>query len=433
MFKKFAMLISFLLFFASKAEKFRGIEEYKLSNGLTVVIINTDKSNLLLVLLCVAAGSTDEIDRRGVANVLSGLFLEKLRSSLGTDYPQYGAECNSFTGYDQSVYYFSGKSENMEGFIKILGTVFSNFSFSSEELEGCKRGVHQKISEDQQVDRNQERCEARKSLWWHSNYGAPITGSRHDVNSITVENVESFFGNSYANCRATIIISGCNVDKKLVQEWILKYFSKPNVVSPINRLIEPNHHGATVQISKYSSQVSVPIVEMYWKIPCYRKEKEKAMATEIFLNHVDEVLLHRMIEGQKVAVSISFRYSFWNYEYGDFCIAVTFKNSEDVNRGITALLTELKYIAAEGLSESDFNKARKKLCDSVDIFNANTDVVTVVDSVAKKMGAGYMLDDIKFHRENVSKYGNLPEVNLQVNEIFRKDPCVISIIKPLGK
>jgi predicted Zn-dependent peptidase len=299
-------------------------------------------------------------------------------------------------------------------------------------MDGCKRIIEKQILEDRQTDKNFIRHESRKSLYWHSRYGTSIYGSENDLKLISEEDIMHFKNRNYINGRATIIIAG-KVDKKTAMEEIEKHFKKPEAPEePINRLQEPPHHESSVELVKYSSQVSVPVAEMYWRIPNYRNQKEKALAAEIFINCLDEILQKNLMTNRKIVTSVSFTYSFWNYDYGDFCITVTAKNSDDINEVIRAVLTEVKYAASEGITEAQAKKGAKKLATSANVFRYDTDVLDWVNWVSKKIGSCVDFDFLRSYCDFVNKF-DLKEVNTQAKEIFKNDPCVISVLRPETK
>ncbi|MDR1333930.1 MAG: insulinase family protein [Holosporaceae bacterium] len=416
-----------LLFFSNvNADKYRGASLQKLGNGQKVLFVDTTKSDSILVMLCISSGSTDEIETRGVANLLGHICLKKLKEDVRRDSNQYGSESNSYVGYDQSIYYLYGKAENLEGFIKNLSAIFSDFTFSIDDLNGEKKIIEQQIAEDQQVDKNCVRNEVRKSLYWHSNYGMPITGSLDDLKLISENDVLAFKKKHYTKDRATLIIAG-NVDKKNTLELIERHFGKDKTTSVMNRLQEPPHHGSTVRITKHSAQVNVPIVELYWRIPNYRDQKDKAKAVEIFVNYLDEAFQKNL--NQKIISSVAFRYSFWNYSYGDFCLTITAKNSSDVEEVIATVLAEIKYIASEKITEEQAKRAAKKLADSANMFRIDIDTLDFVDWVSKKIGACYDFNFLKSYSDFANKF-NVNEIAEEAKAIFKSDPCVISIIKP---
>jgi len=420
MFKVFVFLSA--LFFSCNADKYRGVSCKKLDNGISVIFIDTVPADSLLVMLCISSGSTDEIQKTGIANLLKQICEKKLKERSLNKF-----ECDSYVGYDQSAYYFYGKSSELSNILKNLGAVISDISFLERDLTSCKKIVEKKILDERQIDKNIIRSEARKCLYWHSNYGNRTLGNINDLQSISETDLAIFKNNNYTTDRMTLIIAG-NVNKKLAQEEILKLFHKSQ--SSICRLEEPPHHGSVTKIIKNSPQVSVPIVEMYWKIPNYRTQKREALAAEIFINHLDEALQKSLIDTQKIITSMSFNYSFWNYDYGDFCITFTTKNSGSVDDVITAVLAEIKSIVSDEISESQAKKAAKKLSTASNVFRYDVDVVNLVDWLSKRVAFCDDFEFLKTFSDFVNKF-DLKEINTQSKEIFKNDPIVISIMKPI--
>jgi zinc protease len=264
-------------------------------------------------------------------------------------------------------------------------------------------------------------------LYWHSNYGSEISGNEDGLNTISEKDVADFKNKNYSNNRATLIIVG-NVDKESALKEIAQHFGSKKEESKIDRLQEPPHHDSTVRISKYSSQVDAPIMELYWRIPNYRNEKDKALATEIFINHLDGTLQRRLIE-QRIASSVTFSYSLWNYDEGDLCISIALRNSDDIENAIMAVTSEIKLIASEGLTIEQTKKATQKLTKSADVFRPDTDVFDFIDWTAQKVGSCHDFDFLKSYCDFANKF-DLDKVNARAKAIFKKDPSVIAIIRP---
>jgi predicted Zn-dependent peptidase len=428
----FAILLAFLSCAIDVArgedpQLYRWSSIQKLENGISVIFVDTSStSTAILTMLCVSSGSTDEIEIKGVANILSKIFSRKLNENASALH--YGSESSSYTGYDQSVYYFYGKAENLEGFIKNLGSVYSNFSFSKEDIDSCRQAEEQDIINKNQIDRTVASRESRKALYWHSGYGDDISGDLENLSLISDDDVRDFQRKNYKNARTTIIVAG-KVDKKAVIDLVNKYFTRPKSNDTrADRLQEPPHHDSTTRITKYSRQISVPIVELYWKIPNYRGDRNKALATEIFVNFLDNWLQNAVIEGQKIAASMSFCYSFWNYEYGDFCIRVTARRPENVEMLINAITSEIKCIASDGITQEQANAAAKKLQGASNLVGM--DMIDAVDRISKKLGSCCDYDFIKGFSDFAGKSCDLSLINAQAKEVFKRDPCVITVIMP---
>jgi hypothetical protein len=139
--------------------------------------------------------------------------------------------------------------------------------------------------------------------------------------------------------------------------------------------------------------------------------------------------------GKEIASSISFCDSFWNYDYGDICMTVTLRNESgmrDVEEQIMAIVAEVKYIASNDITEEQAKKAAQEVRNAANVFKKDVEVADTVEWISRRVGAGYDFDFLKSHDEFISKF-DLKEVNAQGKEIFKKDPCVIFVIKPMAK
>jgi len=209
--------------------------------------------------------------------------------------------------------------------------------------------------------------------------------------------------------------------------------------SKIKRLREPSHHDATVSFDMMSSQIKLPCVETYWRLPNYREEKSvydddecfrkvSPIALEVFLIYLKNELEKSLIQELNIASSIDFDYSFWNYSEGNLRISILLKDKE-YSEGIeTEILNEIKKLAYE----VDGNKlvtAQKALYKSADVFNYLTDVIDTMNWLSDKIGVGYDYEFLKKYRESIKNL-KLETVKEEVVKFFKEEPDIISVLNP---
>ncbi|MDR1334726.1 MAG: insulinase family protein [Holosporaceae bacterium] len=432
---KFVASVVFFSFFLMKNEVCFGEDEYigssiqKLESGVSVVFIDTTSSGIL-VMLCIAAGSSNDFGKRGVADLLTKVFSKKLRDCANANVtsPIYGSEINSYAGCDQSIYYFYGKSEQLENVMEIFGDVYNNFHCDSTDIDSCLKIIQHHAMDELRKDVDVLEDEVKKAMSWHSQRMFTFAGDFDDIKLISLNDLKEFHGNHYKNAKTTIIVAGKNIKKDQVVGCINKYFKKDDGGIPKTpKLQEPEHHGSTVKIVKNSDQINAPIIKFYWVIPSYKNNKNKARALEIFIHHLDGVLQKSLVEEKKIATSISFCYSFWNYDSGDFCVAVIPKHADQLGMLETAVLAEIKYVATNGMTKEDAAKAVKKLSSTAP--QIKEDAFYMIDWLSKKIAAGYEFDFLQRYQRFLGEY-NLGEINDYAKEIFKNDPAVIAIMQP---
>lgn len=405
--------------------EYRNVHQEQLDNGISVIFIDADSSDdMVLVMFCVSCGSTDEKDKEGIANLLSKIYAKKLSES-GLE---YGIDINSNVGFDQSMYYVLGKKENLNAILENFAKIYLNFTVSQSELENYKNKVRQSILDKSKNDKNNIHQESMRSLYWHSKQGSSIEGTFDSLDKISRDNVLHFKENNYTDNRITIVVLGKFPHKDTLNQ-IKQYFSShKKTESKIERIQEPPHHGSTVAITKYSNQIDVPMVEMYWKIPNYRNDKAAALAVEIFINAMMHNLEEELIYRQKLVASISFSYSSWNYSYGDLCISFTpLGDPDNIPAVINAVLTEMKSIATDGLKEEQINPATKKIANSNSFIGK--DIFGVANLLTSRLGSGCGFDCIVNYPKDVLNC-NKALVNQKGKKLFGEDPAVMSIILP---
>jgi predicted Zn-dependent peptidase len=429
--------LAFTLFLLScgnaGAEQVRQNIEHILENGLRVVLVETTATNVVRAALCVSAGSADEIDKVGTANLLSKVLAAKFMTGMNDNSVQYASESSTSVGYDQSIYYFCGTVGNLGSFLKSFGGLLNDSSVSDGDIEEAKKAVLRSIatSNEKLLDHSVATREARKCMYWHSGYGPDGEGTVDGVQLISPEDVMKFKNSHYSPENAVLVLcfDPNKVNPKnvmaLVQQEFGQLLKAPNVKEV--RLQEPDHHGSVVTIMKSSDQVSVPVVELYYHVPNFNKQRARALNTEVYLRYLDKALHKSLVVDLKVATSIAFTYALWNKDSGDFCVSITLGKGIELNEALTAITSEIKYIASENISKEQLGEATRL------VFGANSyegvDIGDVLDKLMQRLGAGQSLNSLKGIGEEANKC-SLGEVCKQGRDIFSKDPAVICILKP---
>lgn len=415
------------------ATPFSSVSYNQLNDRVSVIFIDTGVPDSLLVMMCVATGVADEIEHRGIANLFSHVFLQKLKHQADTNNLQYGAQSNAYAGYDQSVYYFYGKPENLEEFIKSFGKITEDFSCTERELENAKKIVEQTIKNQSKIDKFSVQKNAMRSLFWHAGYGNDINGEIADVSSAIPEYLADFYKNYYRRKKITFLIVG-RVNNKKTIDVVQKYFGqhkwKEKFLEQKNQLKEPKHHGSTAQIVQESEQTDVVMLNFYWKIASYYEDKVKALADEVFISYLGGAITQQLVEQQKLVSSMSFSHISWNKACGYFCVTVTAGPTSDLDLIKFALSANIRCLASKGMTQEQVNNHLKKIITNANFYKM--DVMDAVDWISKRVSAGYSWDYLKSYAKSTEKI-DAQTVNVEAKKVFINPPDVISILKPKGE
>ncbi len=418
MLKKIFLVICCILFcWNDYAARYKSCSLQKSENDISVIFIDTTKTDYTSIAFCISVGSADELGINGIANLLGNLFYQDFKNTIESNDKLIGTDVRFTIDYDKSIFYVNCKSENAEEILKCFGEKFTNLSFTNEDIDSVRNNIAKQISE-QKTDSALLYNEARKNLYWHSKYGDNIYGTSEGVNNISSADIVDFKSRLYRNNRLFIVISSYS-DKSSTMKTIQKFFSK-NEPGEIKRLQEPTHHSSTTKIVKTSESADSTVIQMFWTVPCFRTSPTEASAIEILAVYIEEILKKILIEEQQIATSVSVKTSLWNYCNGEIILTVSIPNSIDIEYAENAILAELKSV--QKLTKEQADKIAQKLSNSYSLTNA--EVSKVVPDIAQKIASGNDFNFVKELPMNILKY-DFEKLNLY----FKQNPQVISIIK----
>lgn len=423
--KLFFFLIAFFVV-EIHADLYRGVEQKKLANDVSVIFLDTNRTDELYITLCISVGKADDMDKNGKTEILGSIFKKRLKQELDKTAKSSGVEITYFIGQDESLFSLYGKKVDVSEIIKCINKVLSDLEISEEEVNREKEKITIKANQLNQLDKNLLRAEVLRTLYWHSNYGKNF--SRKELQSITVKDLSEFKSKNYTNNRITLLIAG-NIKKEDIEKLISDNFQNKNK-SEICRLIEPSHHGSTARIEKDSEQVKIPFIEMYWKIPNYKTDSQRALTLDVFFTYLKDELKKSLIDKMHVASSLDFNYSFWSYFDGHLRLSIVAnENSKELKYEI---LNEIRRIALEASDVTKLTKSQKELFELSNIFTYQNDIIDTMNWLSEKLGAGYDYEFLRKYPKSIKevKLENVSEIAIK---LFKNDPDVISVLNPKGK
>ncbi|MFV0444789.1 MAG: M16 family metallopeptidase [Planctomycetaceae bacterium] len=205
-----------------------GITEYKLDNGLKVLLFPDPSKPRVTVNLTVFVGSRHEgYGEAGMAHLLEHMLFK------GTpDHPQvpkvlkeHGADFNGTTWLDRTNYYetLPASPENLEFAIRLEADRMVNSYVKKEDLDSEMTVVRNEFERGENSPSrilNQRLFSA--AYEWH-NYGKSTIGNRADIERVPIESLRRFYHKYYQPDNAMLIIAG-QFDPEQALELTNTYF-----------------------------------------------------------------------------------------------------------------------------------------------------------------------------------------------------------------
>src|SRR5262245_43796645 len=225
-----------------KVTSVEGITEYKLANGLRVLIFPDPSKSTITVNMTYLVGSRQEgSGERGMAHLLEHMLFKG--SPKHTNIPQeltsHGTRPNGTTSYDRTNYFetFQATDENLEWSLDLESDRMVNSFIKKSDLESEFTVVRNEFEsgENSPINVLLQRTLSTAYLW-HP-YGQSVIGNRADLENVPIDKLQAFYKKFYQPDNAVLTISG-KIDEPKLLGLVSKYFSP--IPAPTRKL-EPNY------------------------------------------------------------------------------------------------------------------------------------------------------------------------------------------------
>ncbi len=215
---------------ATKVQTIEGITEYRLANGLTVLLYPDPSKPTVTVNMTVLVGSRHEgYGETGMAHLLEHMVFKgtPAHPKIPDLFKQRGAVFNGTTSVDRTNYFetLPASEENLNFALELESDRLVNSFVKQEDL----------LSEMTVVRNEFERGENSPALLlnqrimaaafdWH-NYGKSTIGNRTDIERVPINKLQDFYRKYYQPDNVLLVVAG-KFDEAKAMELIEKYFGK---------------------------------------------------------------------------------------------------------------------------------------------------------------------------------------------------------------
>ncbi len=229
---------------SSAPEKIRsveGITEYKLSNGLRVLLFPDPSKGTITVNMTYLVGSRMEgYGETGMAHLLEHMVFKgsTRHPNIPQELTSHGAKPNGSTWYDRTNYYetVAANDENLNWALDLESDRMVNSFIRKEDLMSEFSVVRNEFESGENDPSGilMERIVSTAYLW--HNYGKSTIGSKEDIEKVPIENLREFYKKYYQPDNAVLTVAG-KIDEQKTLNLITKYFGP--IPRPERKLQEP--------------------------------------------------------------------------------------------------------------------------------------------------------------------------------------------------
>ncbi len=374
----------------SKVTSVEGIDEYRLANGLQVLLIQDDSKPTTTVNITYRVGSKHEnYGETGMAHLLEHLLFKGTPGTPGVwaEFTKRGLRANGTTWLDRTNYFasLSYNEENLRWYLSWQADAMVNSFIARKDLDTEMTVVR---NEMERGENNASRILFERVMatayQWH-NYGKSTIGARADVEGVNIERLQSFYRTYYRPDNATLIVSG-KFEPTKVRAWIAQYFGplkKPATPLPSLYTLDPAQDGEkSVTVRRVGGS---PMLYALYHTPAGASPDYAAISLlNLVLGDTPSGRLHtRIVEKQLAAAAFSFSQGL--QDPGFTLMGLQLAPGQDVDKARDAMLATIESVASEPVTQEELDRARLKYLKGWELAFTNPEQVGVAlsESIAQ--------------------------------------------------
>jgi len=342
-----------------------GIAEYRLANGLQVLLVPDDSKPTTTVNLTYRVGSRHEsYGETGMAHLLEHLLFKGTpkHPTVWAEFTKRGLAANGTTWFDRTNYTasFSSDEGNLTWYLGWLADSMVNSYIARKDLDSEMTVVR---NEMEMGENNAQRMLFQRTLAlmydWH-NYGNSTIGARADVENVDIPRLQAFYRTYYQPDNATLIVAG-RFDPPKVLGQIAAGFGKipkPRRVLPTLYTLDPTQDGErSVTLRRVGGAPTMWLG--YHMPPGPHPDHAATELLGLLLGDAPSGRLHKRLTEKQLAAA-SFGFSVGLADPGFLILAVQLAPGQSLDAARAELLATVESVAKEPINADELERARAK-------------------------------------------------------------------------
>ena len=223
-------------------------QKTQLDNGITVISEHIPHVRSVSIGVWLRTGTRfEDKSINGVAHFLEHMMFKATRKRTAREIVRriesLGGNLNAFTAKEQTCYHIEILDEHLSKAIDVLADVLCREDFPEKEFEKERQVILDEIqSAEDTPDEVVLEYFATKMFPDHA-LGNPILGVEDTINAMTMDEMMTFYRNTYTADRTVIAVAGHLQHNKLVAQVQQKFNFPQNISNPV-KLSRPKSFGA---------------------------------------------------------------------------------------------------------------------------------------------------------------------------------------------
>jgi zinc protease len=364
------LLTTPLSWFANVTLANAAIHEFKLENGLKLIVQEDRRAPVVVSQVWYRAGSLDEVNgKTGVAHVLEHMMFKGTKEVKSGQFSRLiaaaGGKENAFTSTDYTCYFQQLEKSNLPLSFKLEADRMVNLQLTEEEFAKEIKVVMEE-RRWRTDDKPQSKVnEAFQGVVYRAHpYSRPVIGFMNDLENMTVADAREWYNTWYAPNNATVVVVG-DVNAQDVYKLAKQYFGKlkPKVLPARKPQVEPAQIGERRVVVK--APAKLPYLLMGYHVPplIHPDSDWEPYALEVLAGVLSgnsaARLNQQLVRETQLAIDASAGYDLMSRgRQSIFALDGTPSEGKTVIELEAAMLEQIEKIKQFGITEEELNRVK---------------------------------------------------------------------------
>ncbi len=380
-----------------------GITEYRLGNGMRVLLFpDASKPTLTTNIIYMVGSRNENYGETGMAHLLEHLLFKPTANfgiKKGSKTPvevlnASGAEFNGTTWFDRTNYYstFPANDDNLRTMLALEADRMVNSPIDQNDLWNPKTGKGEmtvvrnefEMGESDPIGVTSERLQA-VAYDWH-NYGKSTIGARSDIEQVNIVRLRAFYKNYYQPDNATLMVAG-RFDEAKVLKQINELFGpipKPSRVLQSTYTVEPIQDGERAVTVRRSGGTQFVAAGYHVAASSHPDAAALALLSHILVD-APSGRLHKALVETKLATRLDAD-AVSNLEPGYRIYGAVVPKELPLDVTQDAMLKVLENLKSEPVTEAEVARAKQTVDKQIELATNDTAKLTI--ALTESMAAG---------------------------------------------
>ncbi|MBT9526907.1 MAG: insulinase family protein [Rhizobacter sp.] len=375
----------------TRVQSVEGVTEYRLANGLQLLLIPDDSKPTTTVNMTYRVGSRHEnYGETGMAHLLEHLLFKgtpKHRNLLG-EFTKRGLAANGTTWLDRTNYFasFSANDDNLKWYLDWQADAMVNSFIARKDLDTEMTVVR---NEMEMGENSPDRMLFEKTLatmyQWH-NYGKSTIGARTDVENVDIPRLQAFYRTYYQPDNATLIVAG-KFEPAKVLAWVAQSFGKlkkPTRKLPVQYTLDAVQDGErSITLRRVGG---VPLLMAAYHVPPAANPDYAAVeAINLIMGDTPAGRLHKRLTAKQLAAG-TFAFAQGLAEPGFTIFGAQLSPAQEPEAARAEMLATLESVATVPITDEELKRAQAQWAKSWEQAFTNPETVGVAMSESVAQG-----------------------------------------------